>query len=44
MQYPLNIGLPADATLTQADLAVRVNECLGLDKPASARTPSSSAA
>ena len=39
VQYPLNIGLPADATLTPADLAVRVNECLGLDKPASARTP-----
>ena len=39
VQYPLNIGLPADATLTTADLAVRVNECLGLDKPASARTP-----
>ena len=39
VQYPLNIGLPAEATLTQADLAVRVNECLGLDKPASARTP-----
>ena len=39
VQYPLNIGLPADATLTQADLAARVNECLGLDKPASARTP-----
>ena len=38
VQYPLNIGLPADATLTTADLAVRVNECLGLDKPASART------
>jgi hypothetical protein len=39
VQYPLNIGLPADATLTQAELTVRVNECLGLDKPASARTP-----
>ena len=39
VQYPLNIGLPADATLTPTDLAVRVNECLGLDKPASARTP-----
>ncbi|HRL55320.1 MAG TPA: hypothetical protein PK805_13845, partial [Acidovorax temperans] len=39
VQYPLNIGLPADAILTQADLAARVNECLGLDKPASARTP-----
>ena len=39
VQYPLNIGLPADATLTPTDLAVRVNECLGLDKPVSARTP-----
>lgn len=39
VQYPLNIGLPADATLNPADLAARVNECLGLDKPASARTP-----
>lgn len=39
VQYPVNIGLPAEATLTQADLAARVNECLGLDKPASARTP-----
>lgn len=36
--YPLNIGLPADAPMTQADLQGRVNECLGLDKPASART------
>ena len=38
VQYPLNIGLPADATLTTADLAARVNECLGADKPASVRT------
>ncbi len=38
-QYPLNIGLPADAAMTQADLAARVNECLGLNKPAAERTP-----
>ncbi|BEU94421.1 alpha/beta hydrolase [Acidovorax sp. DW039] len=37
--YPLNIGLPADAHMTQADLQGRLNECLGLDKPASARSP-----
>ena len=39
MQYPLNIGLPADAAMTQADLAVRVNECLALNKPVAERTP-----
>ncbi|MFN9726357.1 hypothetical protein [Acidovorax sp.] len=39
VQYPLHIGLPADAAMTQADLTARVNECLGLDKPASERTP-----
>lgn len=38
-QYPLNIGLPADAALTPADLAARVNECLALNKPAAQRTP-----
>ena len=38
-QYPLNIGLPADAAMTQADLAARVNECLALNKPAAERTP-----
>jgi hypothetical protein len=38
-QYPLNIGLPADATMPQADLTARVNECLGLDRPAAQRTP-----
>ena len=37
--YPLNIGLPADAPMTPADLQARVNECLGLDKPQAARTP-----
>lgn len=39
MQYPLNIGLPADAAMTQADLAARVNECLALNKPVAERTP-----
>lgn len=38
-QYPLNIGLPADAAMTQADLAARVNECLALNKPVAERTP-----
>lgn len=38
-QYPLNIGLPLDAKLTQAELARRVDDCLGLDKPAAQRTP-----
>jgi hypothetical protein len=37
-QYPLNIGLPVDARLTHAELARRVDDCLGLDKPASQRT------
>ncbi len=36
--YPLNIGLPAGAKMSQADLAGRVNECLGLDKPAAQRS------
>ncbi len=38
-QYPLPLGLPAGATLRQSDLAARVNECLGLDKPAAQRSP-----
>ncbi|WP_010465146.1 hypothetical protein [Acidovorax radicis] len=37
--YPLNIGLPRDAAMTQADLAARVNECLALNKSAAERTP-----
>lgn len=41
-QYPLNIGLPADAKLTQADLARRVDDCLALSKPAE-RTPEQAA-
>lgn len=38
-QYPLNIGLPADVTMTQAELRTRTSECLGLDRPAAQRTP-----
>ncbi|MDR7334468.1 hypothetical protein [Roseateles asaccharophilus] len=41
-QYPLNIGLPADAKLTQAELARRTDECLALGKPAE-RTPEQAA-
>jgi hypothetical protein len=37
-QYALNLGLPAGVTMTQAQLAARVNECLALDKPAAQRT------
>ena len=37
-QYALNLGLPADAKMRQADVALRVNECLALDKPAAQRT------
>lgn len=42
-QYPLNIGLPADAKLTQAELARRVDDCLALGKPAAERTPEQAA-
>jgi hypothetical protein len=38
-QYPLHIGLPADVAMTQADLAARLNDCLGLNRPAAERTP-----
>ena len=38
-QYPLSIGLPADAKMTAADLAARANECLGLRHPVAQRTP-----
>lgn len=36
--YPLWMGLPADARLTRAELAERVDECLGLRKPAAQRS------
>lgn len=38
-QYPLWMGLPADGKLNNADLAARVNDCLGVNKPAAQRTP-----
>lgn len=37
--YALNLGLPANVTMKQADVALRVNECLALNKPAAERTP-----
>lgn len=37
--YPVSIGLPASSTMTSADLSARVNECLGLNKPAAQRSP-----
>lgn len=43
-QYPLNIGFPAGQTApTNANLTTRVNECLGLNKTASLRTPEETA-
>lgn len=41
--YALNLGLPAGATMTPADLAARANECLALNKPAAERTPAQQA-
>lgn len=38
-QYPLSIGLPADSTLTAADLVARADDCLGTRRPAAQRTP-----
>lgn len=37
-QYSLAIGLPADSKLTNADLAARADDCLGVRKPAAQRT------
>lgn len=37
-QYALNLGLPAEVKMRQADVAQRVNECLGLDKPVAQRS------
>jgi pimeloyl-ACP methyl ester carboxylesterase len=37
-QYPLWMGLPADSAMSRADLAARVNECLGLNLPAAKRS------
>ena len=36
--YALSIGLPADSKLTPAELANRVDDCLGVRKPAAQRT------
>ena len=36
--YPLWMGLPADSTMNQAQLAVRTRECLGLGLPAAQRS------
>lgn len=36
--YALAIGLPADSSMTRAELTARTAECLGLDKPADQRT------
>ncbi|MBL8342880.1 MAG: hypothetical protein JNL30_15540 [Rubrivivax sp.] len=41
--YPLSIGLPADSQLTHADLAKRVDECLGTGRPAAQRSPEQAA-
>jgi pimeloyl-ACP methyl ester carboxylesterase len=41
--YPLPIGLPVDSKLTNADVAKRVDECLGTAKPAAQRTPEQAA-
>jgi pimeloyl-ACP methyl ester carboxylesterase len=38
-QYPLAIGLPANAKLSNAELAARADECLGVRKPAAQRSP-----
>jgi hypothetical protein len=37
--YPLWQGLPADSTLTRAELAARADECLGVRRPAAQRSP-----
>jgi alpha-beta hydrolase superfamily lysophospholipase len=42
-QYPLWMGLPEGSTLTSGDLSRRVDECLGLARPAAQRTPEQAA-
>jgi hypothetical protein len=37
-QYPLWMGLPANSSLTLAELTARVNECTGVQLPAAQRT------
>jgi pimeloyl-ACP methyl ester carboxylesterase len=41
--YPLPIGLPADSKLVAADVAKRVDDCLGTAKSAAQRTPEQAA-
>jgi len=36
--YGVNLGLPAGAHMTRADLKARVDECLALDRPAAQRS------
>ena len=36
--YPVALGLPADSPMTRAELAARVDDCLGVRKPAAQRT------
>lgn len=38
-QYPLWMGLPRDSRLTHAELAARIDECTGVRRPATQRTP-----
>jgi pimeloyl-ACP methyl ester carboxylesterase len=38
-QYPLSLGLPVDNPMTAAELNTRVNDCLGVRKPAAQRSP-----
>ena len=41
--YPLWMGLPKDGKLTRAELATRVDECLGVRRPAAQRSPEQAA-
>ncbi len=41
--YPLPIGLPADSKLNNAEVAKRVDECLGTGRPAAQRSPEQAA-
>lgn len=36
--YPLNIGLPEASRMTRSQLEARINDCLGLDRPAAQRS------
>lgn len=38
-QYPLSLGLPVSSPMTAAELNTRVNDCLGVRKPAAQRSP-----